>query len=469
MSSKLLPVGTRLDRFVISSAIASGGFGNTYAAEHVGLSKFYALKECFPHRIAMREPNGRVVAVPGEESTYADLLKRVDVEAKALARCRHPNIVVITDVFEANGTMYMALELEIGSNLTDWLNGLKRKPTQAELSGILNPLLDALDYMHKRDLLHRDIAPDNIMIRSDGTPCLIDFGAVRFDSGRHAKTKGGNIVKFGYSPPEQYLASSDKMGPWSDIYSLGATLYRAMVGKRPPHAIGRRAGEHLKPLRRLLGTQPDVFDPLLLIAVDVSLRLDPAKRPQSVAQFRRILSSRKARKLLAERRHLLVPGQPAPGPKKREAKAPAAVEAGQIPIPPEIRKALDKLAAARKMPKEGKREPPKLPSSPPAPVRVRTPARTRPTSPHWSTRSIASKAMVALTCLAGLIVAADAVSKFVANRQRQLEVHRQAEAFGQMSDALFKEHKTVPQPVPAQRKVQPLRVAPYRIMNAPSL
>src|SRR5262249_18771208 len=130
----------------------------------------------------------------------------------------------------------------------DWLRSLGRLPTQSELDALIAPLLAALSYVHACGLLHRDIAPDNIILREgDGTPCLIDFGAAREVVANRSQTMSA-VVKPGYSPPEQYARSGRAQGPWSDIYAFAATLYRAVAGKRPPEATERQLSDELKPL-----------------------------------------------------------------------------------------------------------------------------------------------------------------------------------------------------------------------------
>ena len=150
--------------------------------------------------------------------------------------------------FRANNTGYMVLHFEEGQSLKDWLKALGRAPRQNELDAILAPLLDALEMIHKADFLHRDIAPDNIIIRKSGDPVLIDFGSARGEIASHSKTVSA-LVKPGYSPYEQYAETSRQQGPWTDIYALGATLYHAVTGKRPPDAPSRMVKDEIVPAR----------------------------------------------------------------------------------------------------------------------------------------------------------------------------------------------------------------------------
>src|SRR6185369_2123099 len=151
----------------------------------------------------------------------------------------------------------------------DWLKGLGRPPTQDELDAIVAPLLDALQMMHAAKFLHRDIAPDNIIIRPDGTPVLLDFGAARRAVAEMSRALTG-IVKAGYSPHEQYSSDSRLQGPWSDIYALGATLYRAVAG-RPPEEVALRVDQdHMRPaVQAATGT----YRPGFLAAIDACLKV----------------------------------------------------------------------------------------------------------------------------------------------------------------------------------------------------
>src|SRR6185503_547720 len=204
---------------------------------------------------------------------------------RTLARFIHPNIVRVHRHFLANNTGYMVLEFEEGGSFKAWLKGLKRAPRQPELDKILAPLLDALELVHKGDYLHRDIAPDNIIIRKDGSPVLIDFGSARGEIASHSKTVSA-LVKPGYSPYEQYATTSSKQGPWTDIYALGATLYHALSGKRPPDAPSRMVTDEYVPARDAALSS---YRPTFLAAIDKALRLEVGERPQSIADWRKTL------------------------------------------------------------------------------------------------------------------------------------------------------------------------------------
>ena len=283
-----LRTGTRLgDRFIVDHVIAAGGFGITYGARHDGLGRVFAIKEHFPRQFAYRDGATSEVR-PTDPATYSWALDRFLQEGRSLAKCKHPNVVDVTDVFEANGTAYMVLVYEEGQSLKGWLERLGRPPTQPEIDALLGPLLDALAFVHAQGLLHRDIAPDNIMVRNGGTPCLIDFGAARQALAQHSQVMSA-IVKSGFSPPEQYSSTGKAQGPWSDIYALGATLYKAVTSKVPPEATERVSEDTLQPTAEA-APSPGLYRPAFLAAIDASLRLRQADRPQSVKAWRTMLS-----------------------------------------------------------------------------------------------------------------------------------------------------------------------------------
>ncbi len=278
-----LPAGTMLERYQVDSVMGVGGFGITYLCHHVTLGKSYAIKEHFPRQFAYRDSTTTDVRQSDPE-VFSWALDRFIQEGRSLAKCQHPNVVSVADVFEANQTAYMVLGYEDGKSLKAWLEGLGRRPTQAELDRILGPLLDALAYVHAQGLLHRDVALDNIMIRSDGSPCLIDFGAAR-----HAITERSHVmstvVKTGYSPPEQYTRSGRAQGPWTDIYALGATLYRMLTGVTPPESPDRQVDDELRPIREAMEGF-DGYRSEFLDAIDRALVLHYGDRPQTIAAWR---------------------------------------------------------------------------------------------------------------------------------------------------------------------------------------
>ena len=279
-----LKSGTELvGDFRISRVLGAGGFGITYLADELALGRAVTIKEYFPADFAVR--GAAMEAVPRSENCAGDYtwgLDRFIEEAQTLARFNHPNIVRVYRYFRANQTAYMVLHFEEGHSLKGWLKSLGRAPRQKELDKIIGPLLLALEEIHKADFLHRDIAPDNIMIRKDGQPVLIDFGSARGEIAAHSKTVSA-LVKPGYSPYEQYAETGKRQGPWTDIYALGATLYHAVTGKRPPDAPSRMVKDDFIPARE---AAVGAYRANFLKAIDKALALTIEDRPPTIAAWR---------------------------------------------------------------------------------------------------------------------------------------------------------------------------------------
>ena len=276
-----LPSGTRIDHFVIGDVLGAGGFGITYLAEHAMLGKKYAIKEYFPHSFSYRE--GATVQPAGSSGQiYRHGLERFTTEARILAQFKHPAIVDVAGIIETNGTAYIVLAYEQGRDMAVWLQQLGRPPTQDELDALLEAVLSALDQIHQRNLLHRDIAPDNLLIRDDGTPVLIDFGSAR-EAIRDQPNAMSAIVKHGYSPPEQYATKSELQGPWTDIYSLAGTIYLAITGSKPPDAMNRIVEDRMPPLSQLAEGR---YRGSFLEAIDIGLALRPEDRPRTITAWR---------------------------------------------------------------------------------------------------------------------------------------------------------------------------------------
>ena len=281
-----LPDGTELaGDYKIVRVLGAGGFGVTYLADEPELTRKVSIKEYFPSDFALRTES--LEATPRSEGCTSDYnwgLDRFVEEAQTLAKFDHHNIVKVHRIFRANNTAYMVLRFEEGKNFKSWLKDLGRAPRQKELDQIVAPLLDALEVIHKADFLHRDIAPDNIIIRNTGDPVLIDFGAARSDIAAHSKTKTVSaLVKPGYSPYEQYAETSRQQGPWTDIYAFAATLYHAVTGKRPPDSPSRMLKDEMVPVREaaLGGYRASFLD-----AIQQALTLVVDGRPRSVAAWR---------------------------------------------------------------------------------------------------------------------------------------------------------------------------------------
>ncbi|WP_295403443.1 serine/threonine-protein kinase, partial [uncultured Thiocystis sp.] len=249
-----LALGTFLDgRYRLGRVLGHGGFGITYLAWDENLQLRLAIKEYLPRDSASRAPDGVSLAVysgPAAEQ-FAYGLDRFLEEARALARFdQHPGIVTVKSFFRAHGTGYSVMDYVEGLTLKQYLEQQPggRLPFEPALR-LLLPIMDALRAVHQEGLLHRDIAPDNIYVSRSGRIKLLDFGAARFAAGEHSKSLSV-ILKPGYAPEEQYRTKG-KQGPWTDVYSLAATLYRAITGVLPPEALDRVELDELIPPSRL--------------------------------------------------------------------------------------------------------------------------------------------------------------------------------------------------------------------------
>ena len=288
-----LPPGYKLHWYEIESVLGQGGFGITYLARDTNLEKQVAVKEFLPTDLAVRTHDSSVQPLSqGHTDTYGWGLARFITEAQTLAKFRHPNIVQVHSVFEGNNTAYMVMDYVEGQSLRE---AFKSEPNreEARLREILSKIMDGVEQIHEVGFIHRDIKPDNIFLRRDGTPVLLDFGSARQTLGARTRALTA-LVSPGYAPYEQYDTASegDKQGPWTDIYALGATMYRAMTGKAPVDAMARvtamlEGHDVLEPASRL---GRDRYSPRLLDAVDHALAFRPQDRPQSIGEWRGLLA-----------------------------------------------------------------------------------------------------------------------------------------------------------------------------------
>ncbi len=282
-----LEPGHTLHWYVIKEVLGQGGFGITYLALDTNLDQLVAIKEYLPTEFAVREQDDSVNPVSSDiDEHYQWGLDRFITEAKTLTKFKHHNLVRVLTVFTENNTAYMVMEYEKGQALHDILKE-RRTLSESELNGILTPLLDGLEKVHAEGFVHRDIKPANIYLREDGSPVLLDFGSARQAMGHHTRTLT-TMVSPGFAPFEQYVSKSDKQGPWTDIYGLGATLYRAATGRSPTDAMDR--SEALLHVGKdvfvsVSEIAPEGFSENFLSAVDHSLLFKPEQRPQTISEW----------------------------------------------------------------------------------------------------------------------------------------------------------------------------------------
>ncbi len=288
-----LPIGTRLAEFEIRSVLGAGGFGIVYLAWDHALEREVALKEYMPVTLAGRGPGHRVtIRAASHEETFAMGLRSFVNEARLLARFDHPSLVKVFRFWEDNGTAYMAMPMYHGRTLRQVRQAMAPgSPGEAWARALIDPMLGALERLHREDVYHRDIAPDNIVLSDEGQAVLLDFGAARRVIGdrSHALTA---ILKPHFAPIEQYAdVAAMRQGPWTDLYGLAATVYYLLTGQPPLPAAARALHDELPPLARL---QPAGCSPSFLQAVDWAMAVRPQERPQSVALWRDVLEGRMA-------------------------------------------------------------------------------------------------------------------------------------------------------------------------------
>ncbi len=312
-----LPVGTRLGEYEITGIVGTGGFSVVYAATD-NLGRRLAIKEYMPESLA-RRLDGVTVAPRSErtEATFRQGLDSFVKEAKTLARFRNPAILGVYAFWEAHGTAYMAMPLITGRTLKEELRARAEPPDEAWLRHLASRLLDVLEVLHAERVWHRDIAPDNIVLQ-DGEPVLLDFGAARRVIGESTQTLTA-ILKPGYAPWEQYgEAPGLQQGPWTDLYALAAVLYRAVSGKVPVASVSRAATDTMASAASLGRGR---YSAGFLAAIDRALAVRPADRPQSVAEFRRLLDAAGSDDAEATR---LLPSAPRAAPPAPPAVAPGS-------------------------------------------------------------------------------------------------------------------------------------------------
>lgn len=283
-----LEAGYDLHWYTIQDVLGQGGFGITYLAYDNNLKSSVAIKEYLPSGLAMRDSDSTIQPLSdGHRNDYRWGLKRFLTEARTLTQFDHDNIVRVLTVFELNQTAYMVMRYEEGKALHTLL---PKGATLDEkwLKRMITPITGGLSKVHTAGFIHRDIKPANIFIRADQSPVLIDFGSARQAFGSATRTLTA-MVSPGYAPFEQYHAKSDQQGPWTDIYGLGATLYRATAGQAPVDALER--SESI--LNESRDNYVSVFEHAdtsqycsgFLAAIDHALAFNEKNRPQTLQDW----------------------------------------------------------------------------------------------------------------------------------------------------------------------------------------
>jgi len=277
-----LPLGTCLnERYFLGKVLGEGGFGITYVAWDIVLMVPVAVKEYFPSSLATRRRRQGFFCVQPFEKNATEFWtghRHFLEEARILKECRDlPGIVTVYDFFEENQTAYIVMEYIEGLTLEQYIqtNGVL---SASEMLELLLPLLHSLKKIHEKGLIHRDISPNNMILGTDNKLHLIDFGAAKIKPA-HPGRQQTIILKKGYAPPEQYMASGN-IGAWSDIYALCATIYYALSGQTPIPAIDRL---QKNPPQEF--TNFDSIPMQLAGVIERGLALQPAERYKTMDDF----------------------------------------------------------------------------------------------------------------------------------------------------------------------------------------
>ncbi|WP_276850953.1 serine/threonine protein kinase [Enterocloster lavalensis] len=293
----LYPEMKLADRYIIGTVVGFGGFGVLYRAWDRKLEHMVAIKEYYPAGMVTRIPGQKeVILYTGKKhDEYKNGLTRFLDEARNTARfSSNPNIVNVFDFFEENGTAYMVMEFLEGVSLKEYISRAGGRLPWQQAVEIGLRIIDALKDVHGAKILHRDLSPDNVFMCDDGKIKLLDFGAARFTGLDDEKTRT-IVLKMGFAPPEQYRSKSQQ-GPYTDIYALGATLYRAITGQTPDESVNRQdsinhnEGDTLKPMSQFVEGIPDYLDNAVLRA----MALEPTLRFQNVQQMADALQNKKS-------------------------------------------------------------------------------------------------------------------------------------------------------------------------------
>jgi serine/threonine protein kinase len=281
-----LPAGFRLCEYRIERQISLGGFSIVYlAVDESGRS--VTIKEYLPNSLALRREGRLRPEIPEEHlPAFRYGMKCFFEEGRALAGLSHPNVIRVLNFFRANDTVYMVMEYEQGRTLQEFIKEDRAIITENFIRNVFTRLLNGLREVHSNKLLHLDIKPSNIYMRNDFAPVLIDFGAAR-----QAMQSGMPMLKPmytpGFAPPEHY-GHRNLLGPWSDIYSIGATMYACLAAAAPQAADQRMEKDKLVPAAlRWKGKYSDH----LLETIDCCLRLRHLERPQSAFALQKALTA----------------------------------------------------------------------------------------------------------------------------------------------------------------------------------
>ena len=281
-----LPAGYVLNGYRIEKPLSSGGFSIVYLARDEAGTPF-AIKEYLPSSLPLRTEGVEInLTDEGTQSVFRHGLKCFFEEGRALALIQHPNVVRVENFFRANETCYMVMQYVRGRTLQFHIQRNRHEFTEGFIRRIFNSLMNGLREVHANKLLHLDIKPANVFITMEGRPVLLDFGAARITLSEEAM-KLKPMYTAGFAAPEHYRFKPEELGPWSDIYSVGATMYTCIAGTPPQAGDQREQKDKVIPLRNLAreSYSEDMYD-----IVESCLQLDWLKRPQTAFDLQKRLT-----------------------------------------------------------------------------------------------------------------------------------------------------------------------------------
>jgi serine/threonine protein kinase len=275
-------------RYKVGTVIGAGGFGITYRAVDIHTGSPIAIKEFYPNGMVSRKNDHITVqlSVTGKEQVFAKGMHNFLEEAKGLARFRGvKSIVQVYDYFEQNGTAYIVMEYLRGKSLSAYAADNGGRISYSKALNVMLDIIAALEVVHASGMVHRDISPDNVFMMDNGQVKLIDFGAARESYGYEDKTIS-IVLKPSYAPPEQFKKKS-RQGPWTDIYALGATIYKVVTGVLPPESVSRYMEDELLPPSVYTPGIPIYFDNIIMKAMALGIE----DRFQNVNELRQAILS----------------------------------------------------------------------------------------------------------------------------------------------------------------------------------
>ena len=274
-------------KYLLGAPLGKGGFGITYIAMHLLDEKIVAIKEFFPANLAVRDTDNETV-VPADDTKavyYRTGMKSFSEEGRILYLLSDiEHVVHVAEQIQANNTTYLVMEYVPGISLKKYMKQQQKLFSEQETLTLMQPILLALQAMHQKGILHRDISPENLMLSPNNTLTLIDFGAARTFS-RSDDDNLTVILKRGYAPEEQYHSNS-RQGPWTDLYAVCAVMYQMLTGILPQEASARAEEDHLTPISRIEGLS---LSPSTCSALEKGLQMDPMERYPDIGALMKVL------------------------------------------------------------------------------------------------------------------------------------------------------------------------------------